>query len=127
MKHLTAATTAVALSLALVGCGSDNKTSTATSTSTSTTTTSSATSATPGAQAHKTIADYIRDNHITETPVHQGDRASPTIDMALPDGWKINEGSGAAYDTIVLAQPFFPSDPPPNSVFVFSLTGDVQK
>jgi hypothetical protein len=129
MKYLTAATTALALSLALVGCGSDNKTSTstATSTSTSTTTTSSATSATPGAQAHKTIADYISDNHITETPVHQGDPGSPTIDLPLPEGWKVNEGSGASYDTIVLAQPANPSDPPTITVFVSKLTGDVDQ
>jgi Probable lipoprotein LpqN len=127
MKYLTAATIAMALSLALSGCGSDSKTSTSTSTSTSASPTSSATSATPGAQAHKTIADYIRDNHITETPVHQGDPDSPTIDLALPDGWKINEGSGAAYDTIVLAQPANPSDPPTISVFVSKLTGDVDQ
>src|ERR1700678_697649 len=118
MKHLTAATTgatALALSLALVGCGSDNKTSTSTSTSTSTTTTSSATSATPGAQAHKTIADYIRDNHITETPVHQGDPGSPTIDLPLPEGWKVNEGSRAAgfYTHFFFCPPDHPPSPPP--------------
>jgi hypothetical protein len=132
MKYLTAATITVALSLVVVGCSS-NKTSPSTSTSTTTststsTTTTSATSATPGAAAKYTIADYIRDNHITETPIHQGDPGSPTIDLPLPTGWKLIEGStGTSYGGIVLAQPANPSDPPTILAQLSKLTGDVDQ
>jgi hypothetical protein len=129
---LTTATIAVTLGLALVGCGSsnksgDDKTSTSTSTSTSTTTSTSMapTSATPGAQAHKTIADYITENHITETPVHRGDPGSPTIDLPVPPGWQLANESPASYGSIVMAQPANPSDPPTISALVSKLTGDV--
>ncbi len=130
MKCLTAATITVALSLALVGCGSDNKTQTKTSTSTSTSTstvtsTTAASSTTPGAQAHKTIADYITENHITETPVHNGDPGSPTIGLPMPPGWQKAAESGASYGMIVLAQPANPQDPPTIAALVAKLTGDV--
>jgi hypothetical protein len=122
MKYLMAATITVALGLALVGCGSNNKTSPSTSTSTTTT---SATSATPGAAAKYTIADYIRDNHITETPVHQGDPGSPTITRPMPPGWQVADNSDASYGSIVLSQPKNPSDPPTISADVSKLTGSV--
>ena len=124
MKHLTAATITVALSLALVACGSSNKTSPSTSTSTSTSTTTSATSATPGAQASKTIADYVRDNHITETPIHHGD-PGPNVDLPVPAGWQINQNAGTSYGGIVLSQPANPADPPTISALYSKLTGDV--
>ncbi len=122
MKYFTAATVTVALGLALVGCGS-NKTSPSTSTSTSTTT--STTSATPGAQAHKTIADYVTENHITETPIHRGDAGSPTINLPMPPGWQVANDSSASYGAIVLTPPANPSDPPTISALVSKLTGDV--
>ena len=128
MKHFTAATITVALGLALVGCGSSNKTSpstsTSTSTSTSVSTTTSTTSATPGAQAGPTIADYVRDNHITETPVHHGD-PGPNVDLPVPAGWQINQSAGTSYGGIVLSQPTNPSDPPTISALYSKLTGDV--
>src|ERR1700757_4903232 len=129
MKHLTAATITVALSLALVGCGSSNKTSPSTSTSTSistSTTTTAATSATPGAQANKTIADYITENHITETPVHHGD-PGPNVDLPVPDGWQINQNAGTSYGGIVLTQPTNPADPPTISALFSKLTGHVDQ
>jgi len=127
MKYLTAATITVALSLALVGCGSDNKSSnkTSTSTSTSTSTTSSGTSTAPAAGAKYTIADYVRDNHITETPVHRGDPGSPTINLPLPAGWKVGDNINTSYGGLVLDQPANPSDPPTISAIVSKLTGDV--
>ena len=131
MKHLTAATITVALSLALVGCGSENKTSPSTSTSTSVSTTATsgtsgtfATSATPGAQANKTIADYIVEAHITETPVHHGD-PGPNVDLPVPAGWQINQNAGTSYGGIVLTQPANPADPPTISALLSKLTGDV--
>jgi hypothetical protein len=132
MKYFAVAITTVALSLAVVGCGSDNKsnnkTSTSTSTSTSTATTSSGTSTAPAAGAKYTIADYIRDNHITETPVHHGDPGSPTINLPVPAGWQLlNESAGAPYGGIVLAQPADPSDPPTIVALVSKLAGDVDQ
>ncbi len=132
MKYLTAATATVALSLALVGCDSDKKsddhttsTSTSTSTSASTTTTSPATSPTPGAQQNKTIADYITENHITETPIHHGD-PGPTVNLPVPAGWQLlNESAGAPYGGSVLAQPANPADPPTVVAILSKLTGDV--
>lgn len=130
MKHLTAATIAAALSLALVACGSSNESSPSTSTSstsisksasTSTTTTASATA---GAQVGPTIADYVRDNHITETPLHHGD-PGPNVDLPVPAGWQINKDAGTSYGGIVLAQPANPADPPTISALYSKLTGDV--
>ena len=128
MKHLTAATITVALGLALVGCGSSNKTSTSTSTSTSpsTSTTTSTTSATPGAHASPTIDDYLRDSHITETPIHHGD-PGPNVDLPVPAGWQINQNSSTSYGGIVLAQPANPSDPPTISALYSKLTGDIDQ
>src|SRR6201993_1620069 len=129
MKHLTAATITVALSLALVGCGSSNKTSPSTSTSTSistSTTTTAATSATPGAQANKTIADYIVENHITETPVHHGD-PGPNVNLPVPDGWQIMQNAGTSYGGIVLTQPANPADPPTVAALFSKLTGHVDQ
>jgi Probable lipoprotein LpqN len=129
MKYLTAATITVALGVALVGCGSDKKSSPSTSASTSasgsTPATSPATSATPGVQRHKTIDDYITENHITVTPVHQGDPGSPTINLPVPPGWKISDNANTSYGAIVLAQPANPADPPTIAAIVSKLTGDV--
>ncbi|HUH69658.1 MAG TPA: LpqN/LpqT family lipoprotein [Mycobacterium sp.] len=132
MKYITAAISTVALGLVLVGCGSDNKSNktstTSTSTSASASATSSATSTAPAAGAKYTIADYIRDNHITENPVHQGDPGSPTINLPMPTGWKPIEGdTGTSYGGIVLAQPANPADPPTIVAQLSKLTGDVDQ
>ena len=34
-----------------------------------------------------TIASYIQQSDITETPVHRGDPGAPTINLPIPDGW----------------------------------------
>ncbi|SON58931.1 hypothetical protein MSIMFI_00412 [Mycobacterium simulans] len=131
MKDLTAVVATVALSLTLVGCGSDNKSETKTTTSTTTSTSTSTTappttSGTAGPQANYTIADYIRDNHIQETPVHHGDPGSPTINLPVPNGWKLlPESSNAPYGGIVFTQPGDPNDPPTIVALVSKLTGDV--
>ncbi|UXA07901.1 LpqN/LpqT family lipoprotein [Mycobacterium sp. SMC-2] len=128
MKHSTIATISVALSLALAGCGSDHKSgsqsSTSTTTSTSTSTTSSATSTTPVAKAKYTIADYVKDNHITETPVHHGD-PGPNVDLPVPPGWQLNQNAGSSYGGIVSTQPSNPNDPPTVTALFSRLTGDV--
>ncbi len=115
----------MALSVALVACGSSNKSSPSTSTSTSTSSSkTSATSATPNAQSGPTIADYVRDNHITETPIKPGD-PGPNVDLPVPTGWQINQNAGTSYGGIVLSQPANPADPPTISALYSKLTGDV--
>jgi hypothetical protein len=127
MKHLTAATVTVALGLTLVACGSSDKSSPSTSTSTAKstpTTTAAATSTANDAQVGPTIADYVRDNHITETPIHHGD-PGPNVDLPVPAGWRLNQDSGTSYGGIVLAEPANPADPPAISALYSKLTGDV--
>jgi hypothetical protein len=128
MKHLTLATISVALSLALVGCGHDQKSGDKTSTTTSSASTSasgsSQTSAAPAAKAKYTIADYVKDNQISETPIRHGD-PGPNVDLPVPTGWQLNQDSGTSYGGIVQTQPANPSDPPTISSLFSKLTGNV--
>jgi hypothetical protein len=116
MKYLTAAIATAALSLAIVGCGSDHK---------SDTNTTSTSMSTPGARPNKTVADYIAEKHITETPVHRGD-PGPAVNLPVPAGWqKLDQIPGAPYDGIVLTQAANPADPPTILALFSKLTGDV--
>jgi hypothetical protein len=129
MKHLPLATISLALSFALVGCGHDHKsadkTTTSTSASTSTSSgTSSQTSAAPAAKDHYTIADYVKDNNISQTPVHHGD-PGPNVDLPVPPGWQLTQDSGTSYGGIVQSQPANPSDPPTIATLFSKLTGNV--
>ena len=94
------AAVATALALVLSGCGSDTKTEPSTSAeSTTTTTTTTSAKAAPStakvaprdedaAGPNPTIASYIAENNIQETPVKRGDPGSPTIDLPFPPGGK---------------------------------------
>jgi hypothetical protein len=124
---------ATALGLGLAGCGSDAKsepTTSAEATSATTTTTTSEAAPTTSAQAsgtNYTIADYIRDNGIVETPVHRGDPGSPTIDLPFPPGWQ-DAGENTpewAYGTIVSTDPAMAEEPPTITALVSKLTGNV--
>jgi Probable lipoprotein LpqN len=88
----------VALGIGLVGCGSSPSSNNASS-KTSTTTTAAKTQAkvaprttVPG--PNPTIASYVQQNGITDTPVYPGDPGAPTINLPIPDGW-----ADAARDT----------------------------
>ncbi|WP_319454956.1 MULTISPECIES: LpqN/LpqT family lipoprotein [unclassified Mycobacterium] len=76
----------------------------------------------PGA-ANYTIADYIRDQHITATPIRRGDPGAPQIEVAFPSGW-IEAGQQApeyAYGAVVYTGPETQSvDYPPNIVATLS-------
>jgi Probable lipoprotein LpqN len=101
MKRMTAingvAIAIMALGIGLVGCGgstSSNNASSKTSASTSTGATTS--TANPQSKVaprtsvpgpNPTIASYIQQNNITQTPVHRGDPGAPTINLPIPDGW----------------------------------------
>ena len=134
--HSTAAGSAaalVALGLALTGCGSDSKTeatpssSSSSGSASSSASTSSAAPTSTQAGANKTIADYIKDNGITETPVKRGDPGTPTVNMPPPEGWadagpKTPPG---AYGAILFTDPAMAADPPTIVSVMSKLTGDV--
>jgi hypothetical protein len=135
-----AAAVAAALAVVLSGCGSDTKTEPGTSTSASkTTTASTSTKAAPSSKPkveprdedaagpNPTIASYIAENKIQETPVKRGDPGSPTIDLPVPDGW---EPAGAdtpewAYGAIVYTGPDAGEYTPSIVALVSKLTGNV--
>ncbi|BDX30555.1 hypothetical protein TUM20985_11020 [Mycobacterium antarcticum] len=126
------------LGLALAGCGSDSKTeasSSSSSSSSSTSTSSSASESTSTSSAapteatgpNPTIADYIKENGITETPVKSGDPGAPTVDLPTPEGWadagdKTPEG---AYGAIIFSDPAMAADPPSIVAIMSKLTGEV--
>ena len=115
---------AVALGIGLAGCGSDTKTAPSTS---SKETTSESNTATSKAGPDKTIADYIKENNIIETPVHRGDPGSPTIDLPVPTNWH-DVGSHApkgAYDAMQYSDPATAADRPTLIVYVAKLAGNV--
>jgi hypothetical protein len=135
----TAAIAAV-VAIVLSGCGSDTKTEPSTSTSSKTSTsTSTSAKAAPSSKPkvaprdedakgpNPTIASYIADNNIQETPVKRDDPGSPTIDLPIPDGW---EPAGAdtpdwAYGAIVYTGPDAGDYTPSIVALVSKLTGNV--
>ena len=74
-----------------------------------------------------TIASYIAENNIQETPVKRGDPGSPTIDLPVPEGW---EPAGEdtpewAYGAIVYTGPEAAEYTPSIVALVSKLTGNV--
>lgn len=133
-----AAIALVVAGLALAGCGSDSKTeSSSSSASSSSSSSSSAVSSAPASSSaaptteaagtNPTIADYIKQNGIIETPVKRGDPGTPTINMPTPRGWvdagpKTPEG---AFSEIVYADPSAATNPPSIVAIMSKLTGNV--
>lgn len=127
---------AAALSLALAGCGSDTKTESTSSAAESTSseaaetsTTSAAASSAPAAPAGQnyTIAEYIKDNGITEAQVKRGDEGAPQVNLPAPAGW-VDAGPGTpewAYSQLVFTDPSMPPPPPTITAIMSKLTGDV--
>jgi len=127
------AVAAIAIGIGLSGCGSNTKSAPSTSKQASTessATTSKAAPATKSPQAagpNKTIVDYIKENGITEAPVHRGDAGAPTIDLPFPPGWE-DAGSRTpdwAYAATVSTDPAMAQDPPTIIALVSKLTGNV--
>lgn len=132
-----AAAIAAALTLVLSGCGSDTKTEPSTTEPTTTTTTTTAKAAPTTAKVaprdedaagpHPTIASYIAENNIQETPVKRGDPGSPTIDLPFPPSW---QDAGAdtpewAYGAIIYNGPEAAEYTPSIVAIVSKLTGNV--
>jgi hypothetical protein len=124
---------AIAIGIGLSGCGSDTKsepsTSKETSSAAASTTSSKAAPPSPTAAAgpNKTIVDYIKENGITEAPVHRGDPGAPTIDLPFPPGWEDagNRTPEWAYGAILASDPAMAQDPPTIIALVSKLTGNV--
>jgi hypothetical protein len=127
-----------ALAVVLSGCGSDTKTATSSSSSTDTSksSTKSSTSkkkptveSSPAESAgpNPSIASYIKDNGITESPVHIGDPGSPTINLPVPEGWEPAGESTPewAYGAILYTGPEGAEYTPSIVAIVSKLTGDV--
>jgi hypothetical protein len=129
-----AAVALVTLGLALSGCGSDAKTEASSSSSSTSSSASSSSSAsnsaapTPeAAGANPTIADYVKENGITETPVKRGDPGAPAVDLPTPEGWadagpRTPQG---AYGAIAFTDPSMAADPPTIVAIMSRLSGDV--
>ena len=130
----------VALSLLLVGCGSGNNTDAASSTSSTPSSESSASSASsseapsssaapataaPAAGPNRTLADFVKENGLTATPIKRGDPGSPTVELPTPVGWK---DAGAqtppdAWGGIMFADPNTASAPATIIANMTKLTG----
>jgi hypothetical protein len=135
------ATAAISAALAIVlsGCGSDSKTAPSTSSSSSKSTSSTSTKAAPStkprvaprdenaAGPNPTIASYIQQNNIQETPVKRGDPGSPTIDLPIPEGWRPagEDTPEWAYGAIIYTGPEAAEYTPSVVALVSKLTGNV--
>ncbi|MBU9763521.1 hypothetical protein FR943_06645 [Mycobacterium sp. TNTM28] len=108
-----------------VGSGDENNEAGAETTSAAAANDETSTSAKAPVHAF-TIADYIKQSGIVETPVHRGDPGAPMFTMPTPPGW-IDAGTRTpawAYNAIV-NDPVNPADPPSIVSLISKLTGDV--
>jgi hypothetical protein len=146
------AITAVALSLVLVGCGSKSTNKSGPTTTTAKAGTASVAPSTQNAAGpnpntaapnpnttgpfpntanegpNPTIATYIQDNHIQETPIHKGDPGAPNINLPVPQGWVVAPGSPPdwAYGgAIVYTGPEAAEYTPRIVALLFKLAGNV--
>jgi probable lipoprotein LpqN len=122
-----AAAAATALAVVLSGCGSDSKTASSSSAA-PTTSNVAPTTAPPTAGSNPTIADYIKQNGITETGIKMGDPNAPTVNLPVPDGWRALSQEDApdyAYEAVVYSGPEFESDPPNIVALMSKLSGNV--
>jgi Probable lipoprotein LpqN len=134
-----AAAIAAVLAVALSGCGSDTKTEPTTTSAEKTTSTTTSAKAAPSSKPkvaprdedaagpNPTIASYIQENNIQETPVKRGDPGSPTIDLPIPDGWAPagEDTPEWAYGAIVYTGPDAGDYTPSIVALVSKLTGNV--
>lgn len=138
---IRSAATAAVLALAATGCttsttgtgeiASSESATTSSKTSTSATAAPSTGRISPRQDAPegpaRTIADYIAENGIQESPVKRGDPGAPIIDLPIPEGWEDAGGDTPewAYGAIVYTGPGA-GEYTPNIVALLSkLIGDV--
>jgi hypothetical protein len=132
MKITAAVGMAIAalVSFGLAGCGSGPPQPTPT---TATTTTKPQAKVAPRTQnapgPNPTIATYIQDSGITETPVSRNDPGAPMITLPIPDGWS-DAGQDTpdwAYSAIILNGPAAQDYTPSIVALVSKLTGNVDQ
>lgn len=135
------AAAAAAVALVATACGTsetESGTPVAESSETATTTATTSAAAAPSRERiaprqesapgpATTIADYIAENDIRETPVFRGDPGAPTIDLPFPEGW---QDAGAdtpewAYGAIYYSGPGAEEYTPSIVALLSRLTGDV--
>ena len=126
--RLLAATAATALAaVVLSSCGSNATTATGSTGSAASSTTSTST-APPASGPNPTIADYIKENDITETGIKTGDPKAPVVKIPVPAGWSAvgkDKTPDYAFEALLFDAPEFAADPP-NVVALWSkLTGQV--
>lgn len=116
---------ALALAVGLAGCG--NPTQTVERSAAPATTTPGAAAPARPMGPNITIADYVDENNIIETPVKPGDTDSPKFDFPIPPDWQMagTRKPEWAYGAIVYGKPADPADPPFITAIVSKLTGDV--
>jgi hypothetical protein len=133
-----AAAIAAALAVVLSGCASTTKgepsaaaSETMTSTKTSAKAAPSTAKVTPrddDAQGpNPTIASYIAENNIAETPVKRDDPGSPTVDLPVPEGWQLagENTPDWAYSAIIYTRPDAGDYTPSIVALMSKLTGNV--
>lgn len=127
--------TIVAASIGLVGCGSSPSSNKASSTASSATTAAPTTTAKPQSKVaprttvpgpNPTIAGYLQQNNIPETPVHRGDPGAPTVNLPIPDGWADAgpDTPASAYWAIVATDPAAANYAPSVVATLYKLDGD---
>ena len=135
------AAAAAAVALVATACGTsetESGTPVAESSETNTTTATTSAAAAPSRERvaprqesaqgpATTIADYIAENDISETPVFRGDPGAPTVDLPFPEGW---QDAGAdtpewAYGAIYYSGPGAEEYTPSIVALLSRLTGDV--
>lgn len=126
---------ALAVAVTLAGCGSDSApeaSSSAASSSASPSASSSGAAPTGSPSAKpagksETIADYIKQNGITETQIKRG-QPGPVVDLPVPAGW-VDAGPATppyAFSAMVFrGDPAMAADPPTILALMSKLTGNV--
>ncbi|MCV7258203.1 LpqN/LpqT family lipoprotein [Mycobacterium shimoidei] len=139
MKSVAASGLVIAaiLSIGLGGCGSSSKSDSASSAS-STAPATTTTTVEPQAKVaprpniegpNPTIAGYLKQSGVTQTPVHRGDPGAPVIDLPTPDGW-VDAGPDTpkgAYYAVIYTGPEAHNYTPSIVAVVSKLTGDVDQ
>ena len=126
-KITTAGLCALTLSVALAGCSAKTETKTESASASSAAETSGLAVPDLPKGSHKTIADYVDEHKIVETPVTKDQPGAPTVEFAMPPGWK---PAGArkpewAYGAVIYGDAKDPADPPFMTAIFNKMTGDV--
>jgi Probable lipoprotein LpqN len=122
---------AVTLSASLIGCGSATKTETTPSAAEKSTASVQSTAAEPPSPApvaglNKTLQDYLKENHISETAVKHGDPGAPNVALPPLAGWRSADPLPAgAYGEMIYEKPKSAQNPPRIQVTLTKMTGSV--